>query len=160
MFPSQIQPSILTFKTRRKRRIIKELDAFINQWRSWGKEVSQIKDHPYDRMTQSRVYLDGEENIRGHNILQERTLAFLNKNIVGHGFIYGQHGENVDRTDLRLNFRVEHRLYDLDVLRARIEYAELPRRFEKTVKVLSSVGNKLLGIVPDCLARYLQSLSH
>lgn len=158
MFPSQIQPSTLALKTRRKKRIIKELDAFISQWRSWGKDVAQIKDHPYDSMMQSSVYLDGEENIQRHNILQERTLAFLNKNIVGHGFIYGQHGESVDRTDLRLNFRVKHRLYDLDVLRARIEYAELPRRFEKTVNVLSSVGNKLLGILPDCVAKYLQSL--
>jgi hypothetical protein len=69
-------------------------------------------------------------------------------------------GENVDRTDLRLNFRVKHRLYDLDVLRARIEYAELPRRFEQTAKVLSSVGNKLLGIIPDCVAKYLQSFPH
>ena len=160
MFPSQIQPSTLALKTRRKRRIIKELDAFISQWRSWEKDVAQIKDHPYDRMMQSSVYLDGEENMKRHTILQERTLAFLNKNIVGHGFICGQQSENVDRMDLRLNVRVKHRLHDLDVLRARIEYAEVPRRFEKTAKTLSNIGNKLLGIIPDCLAKYLQSLPH
>ena len=154
------QPQIVVLKTPQKKRILKELDAFISQWRSWAKEVAQIKDHQYDRMMQSSVYLDGEENIQRHNILQELTLAFLSKNIVGHGFIYGQGGENVDRTDLRLNFRVKHRLYDLDVLRARIEYAELPRRFEQTAKVLSSIGNKLIGIIPDCLAKYLQSLPH
>jgi hypothetical protein len=87
---TQIQPSTVTLKSRRKRRVIKELDAFISQWRSWAKEVAQIKDHQYDRMMQSSVYLDGEENIQRHNILQELTLAFLSKNIVGHGFIWSR----------------------------------------------------------------------
>jgi hypothetical protein len=108
-------------------------------------------------MTHSSIYADGEENLKKHNILQERTLAFLNKNIVGHGFIHGQHGENVDRTDLRLKDRVKHRINDLDVLRARIEYAEVPKRWTGTKKVASTVGNKLLGIVPDFLVKYLQS---
>jgi hypothetical protein len=154
------QPQIVVLKTPRKKRILKELDAFISQWRSWGKEVAQITDHPYDRMTQSSIYPDGggeQENIRRHNILQERTLAFLKENIVGHGFIYGQHGENVDRTDLRLQIRVKHRLNDLDVLRARIDYAEVPKQLNTVRQVSSNVGNKLLGIVPDFLVKYPRS---
>jgi hypothetical protein len=150
------KPQTIILKTPRKNRIIKELDAFISHWRFWATEVSQIIDHPYNRMTQTSVYLDGEENMKRHNHLQERTLAFLNKNIVGHGFIHGQHGENVDRIDQRLKIRVSHRLNDLDVLRARIDYAEMPERFKKTKRVLSNFGNKLLGLVPDFLAKYLQ----
>ena len=151
------QPQTVVLKTPRKKRIIKELDAFISQWRSWEKEVAQITDHPYDRMTHSSVYIYGEDNMNHHNILQERTLAFLNKNVAGHGFIYGQHGENVDRTDLRLKIRVKHRLNDLDVLRARIDYAEVPKRLDTVRQVSSNVGNKLLGIVPDFLVKYLRS---
>ena len=150
------QPQTLVLKTPKKKRIIKELDAFLSKWRSWERHVGQITDHPYDRMTQSSVYVDGEENMKQHTILQERTLAFLNRNIVGHGFIYGQHGENVDRTDLRLKVRVKHRLNDLDVLRARIDYAEVPKGWEIMRKIFPSLGNKLIGIVPDFLAKYLQ----
>ena|ERR1700730_699721 len=108
-------------------------------------------------MTQSAVYLDGEDNLKRHNLLQERTLAFLNKNIVGHGFIYGQHGENVDRIDCRLKIRVKHRVNDLDILRARIEYAEVPKRFVKTRKAALNMGNKVLGVVPDFLVKLIQS---
>jgi hypothetical protein len=151
------QPQTVVLKTPRKKRIIKELDAFISQWRFWEKEVVQITDHPYDRMTHSSVYIDGEDNMKHHTILQERTLAFLNKNIIGHGFIYGQHGENVDRIDQRLKIRVSHRINDLDVLRASIEYAEVPKRWEILNKILLYLVNKLLGLAPDFLAKYLQS---
>jgi hypothetical protein len=108
-------------------------------------------------MTHSSVYIDGEDNMKHHNILQERTLAFLNKNIIGHGFIYGQHGENVDRIDQRLKIRVSHLINDLDVLGARIEYAEVPKRWEILKKILLYLVNKLLGLAPDFLAKYLKS---
>src|SRR5690242_16302015 len=103
-------PQPVVLRTRNKKRILKELDSFIAEWRSWEREISQITDHPYNRMTQDDVFADGEDNMKRHTLLQERTFAFLNKNIIGHGFVYGQHGENVDRTDLRLNIRVKHRL--------------------------------------------------
>jgi hypothetical protein len=77
-----------------------------------------------------------------HKILQERTLAFLNKNVQGHGFIYGRDGTYIDRIDLRLNIRVKHRIYDLDELRARIDYAEVP--VGRLKKSLGKIG----GIVP------------
>jgi hypothetical protein len=44
-----------------KTALIKILDGLIAEWHAWQEEVSQIKDHPYDRMTQSEVYLDGEK---------------------------------------------------------------------------------------------------
>jgi hypothetical protein len=70
-----------------------------------------------------------EQNIKRHRILQEKTLAFLEENIIGHGFISGRDGTKIDRTDLRLNIRVKHRIDDLDELRACLEYAnEAPTR--------------------------------
>jgi hypothetical protein len=53
-----------------------------------------------------------------HEVLQNRTLAFLNRNIKGHGVITGFDGSHCDRTDLRLKHRVKHRLQELRVLRA------------------------------------------
>jgi hypothetical protein len=51
-------------------------------------------------------------------------LLFSSKNnIIGHGFILGRDGTKIDRTDLRLNIRVKHRIDDLDELRACLEYA-------------------------------------
>jgi hypothetical protein len=73
--------------------------------------------------------------MRRHTILQERTLAFLNRNIVGHGFIYGQDGTHIDRTDLRLAIRVKHRLDDLAILRARVDYAEVPKRWGSAQRI-------------------------
>src|SRR5262245_26081729 len=140
------QPQPVAFKSPRKKKILNELDAFIAEWRCWEKEVKQIAGYVHDLIIQSGVYTDGDGNLKRHNLLQERTLAFLNKHIVGHGFIYGQHGENVDHTDLRLEVRVKHRINDLEVLRVRLEYADVPRRL---VKGLLHLGNKLLEIVPD-----------
>ena len=149
-------PQPVVLRTRNKKRILIELDSFIAEWRSWEREVSQITDHPYNRMTQTGVFADGEDNMKRHTLLQERTFGFLNKNIIGHGFVYGQHGENVDRTDLRLNIRVKHRLNDLDILRTRIDYAEMPKWMEHTREVLSNIGNKLLGIFPEIVAKVFQ----
>src|SRR5216683_1062111 len=78
--------------------------------------------NPFDPKP-GRILADGEENIKKHSILQEKTLEFLEQNIIGHGFIRGRDGTHVDRTDLRLKFRVKHRLEELDELRARLEYA-------------------------------------
>ena len=85
---------------------------------AWGRPARSLDPKP------GRILADGEENIKKHKILQAKTLEFLEKNIAGHGFISGRDGTHVDRTDLRLNFRVKHRLDELDELRACLEYAE------------------------------------
>jgi hypothetical protein len=145
----------LAFKTPHKSRVIKELDAFIQEWRAWQRKIDdEIGGDPINPLDPKpgRVYLDGEENLKRHHILQERTLAFLNKNIQGHGFIYGRDGTKIDRTDLRLNIRVKHRINDLDEIRARIDYAEIPAGRMK--KGLAKVG----GIVPDVIANVITKL--
>ncbi|MBA7557585.1 hypothetical protein ES705_50346 [subsurface metagenome] len=48
--------------------------------------------------------------------LQAITLTYLNNTIANHGFITGLDGSYCDRTDLRLSFRVEHRIQELRVL--------------------------------------------
>lgn len=109
----------------KKNWVIAELKNLINEWGEWQKEVSEIKKHSYNRNTHTEVYADGEENMEKHLILQAKTLTFLNNNIKGHGFIKGFDGNHCDRTDLRLKYRVAHRLNELKALKESLKYAEV-----------------------------------
>ena len=115
----------LALKTPNTSWVVQELDAIIDEWRAWQKEVDLLGDDPHDPFDPKpgRVLADGEENIKKHRILQAKTLEFLENNIAGHGFIHGRDGTKIDRDDLRLRFRVKHRLDDLDELRACLQYA-------------------------------------
>jgi hypothetical protein len=103
--------------------VVAELDKLHEEWVAWAKIVDAIIDHPYNPRTQSEVFADGEANMRQHDVLQAKTLTFLNNNIQGHGFIDGFDGNGCDRTDLRLEHRVKHRLHRLELLRASLQYA-------------------------------------
>lgn len=98
--------------------VISEFEKLYSDWKAWEQQVSAIVDQPYDQNTHSEVFADGKDMMLKHDILQAKTLTFLNNNIRGHGFIRGFNGQHIDRTDLRLKIRVEHRMRDLDILRA------------------------------------------
>jgi len=133
--------------------VINELNSIISEWEEWQVYVGTIQDHPYDRNTQLDVFLDGEENMEKHDILQAKTLTFANNNIKGHGFIVGFDGNECDRTDLRLKIRVKHRLKQLRILRESLKYALVPEAYltrkakELTDKIIESgteAGAKIL----------------
>jgi hypothetical protein len=105
--------------------VVSELDKLREEWTVWAKAVSDILDQPYDHRIQSDVFADGEENMKHHEVIQAKTLTFLNNNIKRHGFIGGFNGHGCDRTDLRLKHRVKHRLHSLNALRAALQYAEI-----------------------------------
>jgi len=111
--------------------VAKELEKLIAEWEEWQMEVATIQDYPYNQQTQLDVFADGEENMNKHDILQTKTLVFLNNNIEGHGFISGLDGRGCDRIDLRLSSRVKHRLQELRVLQASLQYATVPDSFWK-----------------------------
>ena|SRR6266571_6820598 len=123
---SELQRETLVFRDpNNKKWVREELDTLIAEWLAWQQEVDKLGDdpqNPYDPKP-GRILADGEENIKKHRILQAKTLEFLEHNIDGHGFIRGRDGMHIDRTDLRLKFRVKHRLDELDELRACLEYA-------------------------------------
>lgn len=98
--------------------VIKRLAKIIKEWEQWSEEVDKIIDQPYDRNTQLDVFADGEDMMQKHEVLQIKTLTFLNKNIRSHGFIMGFDDSHCDRTDLRLKHRVKHRLQELRILKA------------------------------------------
>src|SRR3990172_8272241 len=111
--------------------VASEFEKLYSEWLTWHNDVVRIQDRPYDRNTHTEVFAHGEDNMRKHDILQAKTLTFLNNNITGHGFIDGFDGKHIDRTDLRLQIRVKHRMHDLDILRACLEYAKVPDAFWK-----------------------------
>lgn len=133
--------------------VIDELNSIISEWENWQKFVEEIRDHPYDQNTHTEVFADGEENMEKHNILQAKTLTFLNNNIKGHGFILGFDGNACDRTDLRLKIRVKHRLKQLRILQESLKYALVPEAYlvrkakELTDKIIESgteAGTRIL----------------
>jgi len=122
----------LAFINPNRRWVVRELNKLLSEWETWSKDVDQITDQPYDHNTQTEVFADGELMMQKHEILQSRTLIFLNNNISGHGFITGLDGHHCDRTDLRLKHRVKHRLQELYVLHACLE--TLPRQIGSIAK--------------------------
>ena len=96
--------SKLTISNPRSDWVAKELTSIIKEWESWQEDVANIEDHAYDPNTQLDVFLDGEENMEKHSILQMKTITFLDNNVINHWFIKGR---GCDRTDLRLKVRVK-----------------------------------------------------
>jgi hypothetical protein len=155
---NQPKRETLAFTNPNKAWVIKELHQLIAEWRSWQKDVEEIKDHPYNHQTHSEIYADGEENIKRHRILQEKTLVFLENNISGHGFIRGRDGTKIDRDDLRLAIRVKHRIDDLDELSACLSYAKVPDGYWRTkaAELVSKIAGKAPDVAIDLATKYLQ----
>jgi hypothetical protein len=122
----QVEPLEITNPNRAW--VVAQLEQLLAEWLTWQQEVEKIVDQPYDRQTQSEVFADGEAMMLRHDVLQAKTLTFLNNNIRGHGFIRGFDGHGADRTDLRLRVRVQHRLHRLTVLKESLQYAKVPDR--------------------------------
>jgi hypothetical protein len=139
--------------------VVSEFEKLYAEWVSWLAEVAQIVDQPYDRNTRSEVFADGEDNMRKHDVLQAKTLTFLNNNIKGHGFIEGFDGTHIDRTDLRLRIRVKHRMHQLDMLRASLEYAKVPEAFwkQKGKELVEILLKKSGDAAVDVAASYLKN---
>jgi hypothetical protein len=154
---------ILRLTNPNKSWVVNELDRLIDEWRDWQSEVAEIPIEPRNPYypAPENVSADGEDNIQRHHVLQEKTLVFLDNNIEGHGFIYGRDGTRVDRTDLRLDIRVKHRVNDLDVLRACIQYAKVPESYWRTTakEMLEKIAGKAPDLATDIAAKYLQGIT-
>ena len=69
-----------------------ELKILLAEWEAWADEVDQIQDHPIQEGLESDIFRDGKQNILKHQMLQEKTRAFLDNNVEGHNFIHGFEG--------------------------------------------------------------------
>lgn len=143
----------------RKDWVISEISSLISEWEAWQDEVALIKDHQYNRNTQSSVFADGEGNMSKHSILQMKTITFLDNNIAGHWFINGRQGECCDRTDLRLNVRVKHRLQDLREIAASLSYAHLTDSYwkQKAKEMIDKIADKSPEIALEIVTGYLKN---
>lgn len=120
----------LALKNSNRAWVMDQLGKLFKEWEAWEEYVQTIEDHPYDRNTQSEIFADGVENIDKHDILRTKTLIFLDNNIQGHNFMLSnEYEEPFERNDIRLRLRVPHRIKDLRVLMASLEYALVPDGF-------------------------------
>ncbi len=139
--------------------VLEELNKLYEEWMRWQVEVSGIVDQPYDRSTQSEVFCDGQDMMEHHEILQAKTLTFLNSNIAGHGFITGFDGQGIDRRDLRLAIRVMHRITQLRILMASLEYARVPEGWwkERAKDLIAKLANKSGDAAIEVAKSYLKN---
>ncbi|MCB2226809.1 MAG: hypothetical protein KQH53_09040 [Desulfarculaceae bacterium] len=136
-----------------------ELEKLYLEWVGWQREVAEIKDQPYDQNIQLDVFADGEDMMHRHTILQAKTLTFLNNNIRGHGFVVGFDGTRIDDITSRLRYRVKHRIADLEILRASLQYAIVPEGYfkKKGREIAEKVVNKSIETGGDIIADYLKN---
>jgi hypothetical protein len=139
--------------------VIAEFEKLYAEWVKWQQEVEALVDQPYDQSTHSEVFADGENNMLKHEVLQAKILTFLNNNIKGHGFIRGFDGRHIDRADLRLRIRVKHRMGDLEILRACLQYAKVPEAFwkQKGKELVEKLVKKSGDAAIDVAASYLKN---
>ena len=139
--------------------VVNEFDKLFEEWLAWEDQVAKIIDQPYDHITQSEVFADGEDMMQKHEVLQTKILTFLNNSLSGHGFIKGFDGRGCDRTDLRLRHRVKHRLQNLRVLKASLEYARVPESYwrEKGKELVDKIIDKGSDAATDIAASYLRN---
>ena len=136
-----------------------EFEGLLAEWVAWAKEVDQIQDQPIPEGQDSDTFKDGKENILKHQMLQEKTRVFLDNNVEGHNFIHGFDGNHIDRRDLRLKNRVEHRLTELHTLTAALTYALVAEGFwEEKGKELVHRNSKLgVDAAAKLIASYLEN---
>ncbi len=150
----------LAFKNPNRAWVVAELEKLYREWEAWGEFVKTIKDHPYDRNTHAECYADGVENLDKHDILREKTLTFLDNNIQGHNFMLPNEYEVPFEDRLgRLQARVPHRIKELRVLRASLEYALVPDGFwkEQGKTLVATVKDLPPEAAADIAASYLRN---
>lgn len=137
----------------------KEFTKLLAEWEAWEKEVAGTEDHPIPEGTDNEIFKDGKGNMRKHASLQAKTKVFLDNNVEGHNFIRGFNGNHIDRTDLRLRQRVEHRLDDLHELNGAMVYALVPEGYwrEKAKEVIDGIAKKGPDAAIEIVASYLKN---
>ena len=150
----------LAFKNPNRAWVMAEFQKLSDEWEDWEKCCQTIKDHPYDRNTQSEVFADGVENMERHEILRTKTLTFLDNNIQGHNFMLSNvYEEPFESDDLRLRVKVPHRTRVLGVLMASLEYALVPDGFwtERGKAFAKAIANAPDKIIAEVAARWLRN---
>jgi len=161
--PTKPERVALAITNPNKKWVLKEFGVLFDEWGGWKIKIEQIVDQPHEG--KGEVFADGEEMMEAYEILQEKTMTFLDNNIQGHGFVYGRDGGHIDRKDLRLKIRYGHRMRDLNILKECLQYAHVPESFwqekgkELVDKVINTAGEKGTEAAIEIAAGYLKNPS-
>lgn len=156
MTVSRKTPERLEILNPNKAWVSKELKKLLEEWEEWSKQVQGIKDHHYDRNTQAECFADGVENMDAHDVLRSKTLTFLDNNIRGHNFMKANEYEVPYENRLsRLRVKVPHRVKELKILQASLEYAMVPEGFWK--EQAKTLIEKLADQAPESALKIAES---
>lgn len=150
----------LAFKNPNRAWVMTELEKLYKEWKVWSAFVTTIEDHPYDHRTHAECFADGVENIDKHDILRTKTLVFLDNNIQGHDFMSSNEYEEPFEDNMgRLRAKVPHRVKELDILIASLEYATVPDGFwtEQGKSLLEKIRDKAPDTALEIAASYLKN---
>ena len=141
-----------------------ELQKLYAEWIEWNKFAERIEDHPYDKSSQADCFADGRDNLQKHEILRTKTLTFLDNNLRGHNFMLSnEYDRPFENNLLRLRDRVPHRVHELNILIASLQYAIVPDGFwkeqgKKMVEQLAMTGpEKAIDVAASWLRNPLSS---
>ncbi len=157
---NRIKPKRLSIRNPNAAWVTSELAKLYSEWKAWHDYVLTIEDHDYDRNTHAECYADGVENIRKHEILRAKTLAFLDNNIEGHDFMLSNQYELPYEDNMgRLRTKLPHRIHELDILIASLQYAAVPEGFwkEQGKKMVEQLATVAPEKAADAAASWLRN---
>jgi hypothetical protein len=137
-----------------------ELDSIIQEWALWYEETKIIPDHNYDPNRQTIMWMDGEENIRTHQRLVQKTVTFLSNNFKNYEFMWrSRNGQLHEQHDCRLQVNAKHRLQELEVIRDSLHYAVVPDGYwkQKGIQVVDKLADKTPDVAAEILGQYLKN---
>lgn len=113
--------------------VSEEIDKLIREWETWNDYCQKLGDSPdYNSQTCTEAIKDGHINRRKHEILREKTLVFIRNHFSGSEFVlekWPQHPHE-DNTS-RLRNIVPHWIHRLEILKASMEYVQVPDSYWK-----------------------------
>lgn len=144
----------------RKSWVMNELDTLIQEWAEWFEKTKSIPDHEYDPNRETIMWLDGEDNIRSHQRLVQKTITFLSNNFKNYEFMWrSRNGQLSEQHDCRLQVNAKHRLQELEVIRDSVHYAVVPDSYwkQKGVQVVDKLADKTPEVAAKILGDYLKN---
>ncbi|EIO4060255.1 hypothetical protein LQK59_003222 [Vibrio vulnificus] len=144
----------------RKSWVLSELDSLIKDWSEWYEETKSIPEHDYDPNIQTVMWMDGEENIRKHQRLVQKTVTFLSNNFKNYTFMWrSRNGQLYEQHDCRIQVNAKHRLQELEVIRDSGSYALVPDSYwkQKGVQVIDKLADKTPDVAAEILGQYLKN---
>ncbi|MGJ8676940.1 MAG: hypothetical protein ACSHX0_05450 [Akkermansiaceae bacterium] len=138
-----------------------ELDKLLNEWALWHAICQELEDSPdYDPQTCTEALKDGRYNLDRHEILREKTLVFLRNHFSGAEFVLAK-WDSHPHEDItsRLRGRVPGWIHKLEILKASMDYVQVPDGFwkEKSKALVDVISKSAPEKAIEIAATYLRN---